>query len=512
MNTSSKHQVNNGDSFQRRHAVVLGGSLAGLLAARVLSDHFERVTLIERDVYPDTAEPRRGMPQANHVHGLLVRGRQILEELFPGVQDEMIAAGAPVVDMANEIAWYTRAGWGVRFSSEFQVLSFTRPLLDLHVLRRLRQNPKIEILDNTDVIRLTEGTSPNEIAGVLICPRSSESDRRVAKELAADLVVDATGRASRAPRWLNDLGYTTPQEIVIDANLGYASRLYRIPSDFRADWKCAYVQSAPPERKRGAILFSVENNRWLVTLTGGGGDHPPSDEAGFLEFARSLPVSTIYDAISDAEPISPIKTHRATQNRMRRYEQANTLPDNFLLLGDAVCAFNPVYGQGMTVALLGAVTMGTSLVEQCYLHPDGSLSDLSRRFQKQLAKVIEAPWMLATGEDYRYRETEGGAPTAMTRFMHGYMDQIIHLSTKSVTVRRVLMRAFNILVPPTALFHPRVLFRVLLNFIKPATEIRVWKKREIHENTNRNNCRDREISNSQPAPETSVVFSMRAPR
>ena len=448
-----------------KHAVVLGGSLAGLLAARVLADHFEHVTLIERDVYTENCETRRGIPQANHVHGLLARGRQIIEELFPGVQDEMIAAGAPVVDMANEIAWFTRAGWGVRFPSEFKVLAFTRPLLDLHVRRRLSQNPRVEIRDNTDVLRLIPGASKNQVAGVLICPRSSDSDRRVAKELRADLVVDATGRASRAPRWLSELGYAAPAETIIDAHLGYASRLYRIPEGFNCDWKCAYVQSAPPQRKRGAILFSVEDNRWLVTLTGGGGDHPPSDEAGFLEFARSLPVSTIYDAMCAAEPISPIKTHRATQNRVRRFDNAE-LPDNFLLLGDAVCAFNPVYGQGMTIASLGALTLQKNLIEQRRLHPDGNLIGLSRRFQKQLAKVNEAPWLMATGEDYRYRETEGGAPTAMTRFMHRYMDQVIQLSTHSVTVRRVLMRAFNILVPPTALFHPQVLFRVLLNVFK----------------------------------------------
>jgi 2-polyprenyl-6-methoxyphenol hydroxylase-like FAD-dependent oxidoreductase len=234
MNTSKKRPANRDGQTQGSHAVVLGGSLAGLLAARILSDHFERVTLIERDPYTDSAEPRRGMPQANHVHGLLVRGRQILEELFPGVQDEMIAAGAPVVDMAHEIAWFTRAGWGVRLSSEFRVLSFTRPLLDLQVRRRLNQNPRVEILDNTDVLRLIPGTSENEIAGVLICPRSSESDRRVAKELRADLVVDATGRASRAPRWLSDLGYTAPDEMVVNAHLGYASRLYRIPKEFNA--------------------------------------------------------------------------------------------------------------------------------------------------------------------------------------------------------------------------------------------------------------------------------------
>ena len=456
MNTRAKSD----GRAQGCHAVVLGGSLAGLLTARVLADHFEEVTLIERDVYPDTTAARRGIPQANHVHGMLARGRQILEELFPGVQDEMIAAGAPVVDIANEIAWFTPAGWGIRFPSDIMVLAFTRPLLDLHVQRRLAEHPRIKILDNTDVISLLPDSKENRLAGVLICPRASESDRRVAKELHADLVVDTTGRASRAPKWLEDLGYVPPEEIVIDAHLGYASRLYHIPENFAGDWQCAYVQAAPPDQKRGAILFKVEGNRWLVTLIGRAGELPPSDEQGFLEFARSLRVSTIYDAIRVAEPASPIKTHRATQNRLRRYERVKQLPENFLLLGDSVCAFNPVYGQGMTTAALGAMTLQGCLREQ-------NLNGLSRRFQKRLAKVIAAPWMLAIGEDYRYRETEGGSPSLTTRFMHRYMDRVVQLATYSVAVRTVLLRAFNMLTPPTALFQPRVLFRVLLQVFKP---------------------------------------------
>jgi 2-polyprenyl-6-methoxyphenol hydroxylase-like FAD-dependent oxidoreductase len=461
MNTRVKNRAKT-SAQTPSHAVVLGGSLAGLLAARVLADHFDHVTLIERDAYLENSEARRGIPQANHVHGLLVRGRQILEELFPGLQDEMIAAGAPLVDMAHEIAWFTPAGWGVRFPSELKVLAFTRPLLDLHVRRRLATNPRVEILDNTDVLRLLPDSRFNHLAGVLICPRASDADRRVAKELHADLVVDTTGRASRAPRWLKELGYEPPEEIVIDAHLAYASRLYNIPRNFDGNWHCAYVQAAPPERKRGAILFKVEDNRWLVTLVGRAGDQPPTDELGFLEYARSLPVSTIYDAIRIAEPASPIKTHRATQNRLRRYERVKELPENFLLLGDAVCAFNPVYGQGMTTAALGAMALHKTLREQ-----NGSLSGLSRRFQKRLAKINQAPWMLATGEDYRYRETVGGSPTLMTRFMHRYMDHVVQLATRSVAVRKLLLETFNMLVRPSALFRPRVLFRVMLDIFKP---------------------------------------------
>jgi 2-polyprenyl-6-methoxyphenol hydroxylase-like FAD-dependent oxidoreductase len=467
MNTRANSQV----KTDGQHAVVLGGSLAGLLAARVLTDHFERVTIIERDAYSETAEARRGIPQANHVHGLLLRGRQILEEFFPGLQDEMIAAGAPVVDAANEIAWFTPAGWGVRFPSDLQLLSFTRPMLDLYVRRHLARNPKVEIVDNTEVLRLIPGSSENQVAGVLICSRSSDADRRVAKELRADLVVDATGRASRAPRWLSDSGYSVLEEIVVDAHLGYASRLYQMPDNLDRDWKCVFVQNAPPERKRGAILFQVEDNRWLVTLIGGGRDYPPGDEVGFLDFARSLPVSTISDAIRSAEPLSPIKTYRGTNNRLRRFDKAKELPENFLLLGDAVCAFNPVYGQGMTIAAMGALTLHESLIEQRQRHPR-SLSGLARRFQKRLANVNETPWMLATAQDYRYRETVGGSPGRLTRFMHRYMDQVIELATRNVAVREVLLRTFNMLVPPSVLFHPQVLFRVV------GQMVRVSKKRE----------------------------------
>lgn len=466
MNTRGNREVQS--EVVGRHAVVLGGSLAGLLAARVLSEHFEHVTLIERDAYTDTPEVRKGIPQANHVHGLLLRGRQVLEEFFPGLQDEMIAAGVPLIDMANDIAWFTRAGWGVRFPSELKVLAFTRPVLDLHVRRRLAQNPKIEIADEMEVLGLLGNPIENRVAGVVVIPRVSDADRRVARELRADLVVDATGRASRAPRWLKDIGYEPPQETVVNAHLGYASRLYRIPENFDGDWVCAYVQSAPPRSKRGGILFRVEDNRWLLTLIGGGRDYPPSDEQGFLEFAESLRDPIIADAIRNAEPVSPIKTHRATENRVRHFESVKNLPENFVVLGDAACAFNPVYGQGMTIASLGALTLRQCLREQEEWEADGSQYLLSQRFQQRLAKVNKAPWMMATGEDYRYRETEGGAPGVMTRFMHWYMDRVLQLATREVAVRSVLLEVFNLLIPPSALFRRAILFRVIREAIRPA--------------------------------------------
>ena len=440
------------------HAVVLGGSLAGLLAARVLAEHFERVTVVERDAYPSGAAVRKGVPQASHVHALMRRGQQVLEGLFPGLLGELLADGAHLVDVAGEVAWLTPAGWGARFPSGLHIVGFTRPLLDLHVRRRLAYDPRVRVLEETETLRLLPGAGGVGVRGVQCRARRPGGAE---EELRADLVVDATGRGSRAPRWLEELGYDAPEETVVNGFLGYASRLYRVPEGFGSDWKGAYVQLAPPERTRGGIMLPVEGGRWLVTLLGGGRDYPPTDEEGFLEFARGLASPVMYDAIKGAEPLTPVRSHRATENRRRHYERLRRQPANFLVTGDAACAFNPVYGQGMTAAALGALALDESLREQRRRRAGGETGGLARRFQRRLAKANAAPWLLATGEDFRYRGVEGSAPTAATRLTHRYLDGVVRLATRDEVVRRVLLEIMHMLKTPPALFHPRVSLRVL---------------------------------------------------
>jgi 2-polyprenyl-6-methoxyphenol hydroxylase-like FAD-dependent oxidoreductase len=403
-------------------------------------------------------------------------GRQIVEQLFPGIHTEMMSWGAPLVDMANDVAWLTPQGWGVNFRSNLEVLSFTRPLLDLHVRQKLAANQRILIMQDSQVSGLTNDDK-DRVTGVLVSVRSQESGE-VDLRLPADLVVDATGRASRAPQWLKELGYPAPEEITVNAHLGYASRFYEIPEGFSATWKCVFVQAAPPERKRGGILFTVEGNRWLVTMIGGGGDYPPKDDEAFLDFARSLPEQRIYHAIRNANPLSSIKVHRGTENRLRQFDKLKRRPRNFIALGDAVCAFNPVYGQGMTIAAMGAMTLDESLRET-----GSNNEEFATRFQKQLAKVNAAPWMLATSEDFRYRETEGGTASRMTRFMHLYMDRVLKLSTFDQTVRHVLLQAFGMLVPPTALFHPTILFRVICHSLSTPFQPKRKKVERVSEGT-----------------------------
>lgn len=440
-------------------AVVIGGSLAGLLSARVLSDYFSRVTVVERDVYPEAIEARRGVPQSHHLHALLQRGKQILEQFFPGLSEELVADGAPVVDVANDVAWLTPAGWGVRFPSNMAAISFSRSLLDWHVRRRVRQIPNVAFIEGCDVEGLV--AEAGTVRGVAL--RSDEDGGHV---LPADFVVDASGRRSRAPKWLESLGYDAPPETVINARLGYASRLFRGVGSFKigaldTGAACTFIQAAPPHHKRGGIIFPIENGLWILTIVGGDADYPPSDEAGFLEFVRSLRSPIIYDAVKNAEPVTPVHTYRATENRRRHYEQLKRLPERFVVIGDAACAFNPVYGQGMSTAAIGAEALASLLAVR-----RGDLKGFASQFQRELARRNSAPWTMATGEDCRYEGTEGGRVDRMTRFMHGYMNCVMQLATKDVQVRRVLLEAFNLLIAPTALFRPSILFKVAAQALK----------------------------------------------
>ena len=443
-------------TIPRRHAVVVGGSMAGMLAARVLADHFEQVTLLERDHLPETPSHRKGLPQARHVHVLLERGRMALEWLLPGLTTDLLVAGALLLDNTGDLATLTPFGWGLRFRSGLQLLACSRDLIDWGIRRRVAALPNVHLRQEVDAAGLVAAADGQAVAGVRLRPRYGDMVRPDGEEeLAADLVAVASGRDARLPEWLAALGYATPQETVVNSFLGYATRLYRPPRDFRADWKGLHIQAAPPDHRRGGVVIPVEGGRWIVTLTGGDADYPPTDEAGFLDCARTLRIPDLYEAIKDAEPIGPIVGYRATENRLRHYDRVGRWPEGLIALGDAVCALNPVYGQGMTTAALGA-----EVLDRCLRRsraPRGILPGTSLKFQRELARTIAVPWLLATGTDYRFRGTEGPPRRRSTRMMHHYVDALIRLSTRKAGVRRRLTEVFHLLRPPSALFGPGVL-------------------------------------------------------
>ncbi|BAZ47504.1 hypothetical protein NIES4103_01050 [Nostoc sp. NIES-4103] len=439
------------------HAVVIGSGIAGLLAARVLTNHFAKVTIIERDYLSSQSEPRRGVPQSQQPHLLLTRGQIILEQLFPGIKDELATHEATLIDWTADFKWLLPGGWNPGFSSGITSRTCTRNLLETVIRQRLFSNKKVEFLEGTTVINLLTDTTQSFVKGV--CLRDSKG---VEVNLNTQLVVDASGRKSHAIKWLKNLGYEVPQETKINSFLGYASRLYQVSDDSYLDYKALYIMPKAPTNPRGAVLYRVESNRFLVNLIGVGRDYPPTDEDGFLNFAQSLRSPQIYEAIKNALPLSPINGYQGTDNCWRHYERLPKFLENFIVLGDAVCAFNPVYAQGMTVAALGALTLDECLKKHKRFSGNGNISlGLSRRFQKQLAKVNAEPWLASTGYDLRWPKTEGGKASFVTRLMQRYMDQIMIVAVKNAFVYKLLIEVIHLLKPPTVFFQPAILTQVL---------------------------------------------------
>jgi pimeloyl-ACP methyl ester carboxylesterase/2-polyprenyl-6-methoxyphenol hydroxylase-like FAD-dependent oxidoreductase len=428
-------------------AIVIGGSMAGLLAARVLADRFAEVVIVDRDTFPDDAAFRKGVPQSRHLHVLLARGAQILEELLPGFRADLAAAGAVPVRWPADVGLLGAAGWATRRTRSQTLISSRREQVEHVVRRHVIAKPSVDVLENADVIGLLTGRSGSSVAGVRIRSRDDHAEQ----DLEAGLVVDASGRGSQAPAWLEELGCGATRQTVVDSFLGYASRIYARDPTMEREWRALFLQPKPPTGTRGGGLFPIENDQWHVTVAGVGRDYPPTDEPGFLEFARSLRSTVLYETIRDLQPISTVSAYRRTENQLRHFDELRSWPEGFVVLGDAACCFNPVYGQGMTVAATEA------LVLQGWLKDGTPAHD----FQQRLAKAIANPWLLATGEDFRYPTTEGGRPNAVTRLMHRYLDRVNATSTTDPVVARAFNNVVQMVARPTLLFHPEVVARTL---------------------------------------------------
>jgi 2-polyprenyl-6-methoxyphenol hydroxylase-like FAD-dependent oxidoreductase len=443
------------------HAIIIGGSLAGLLASRVLAKHFDRVSIVEGDFLPEKPAPRPGIPQSRHLHVLLNRGKIILEEFFPGLEKELVAAGAPSLD-PRSIGWFSPAGWAPHFTPDLNdLIMFSRDLLDWQIRRRLAENTNVHFLEGGTVTGLLANASRADVTGVSVRFRDRHNRANIhAENLYADLVVDAGGKVSKTPQWLKSLGYEPPQETTIKAFVGYASRIYE-GSGKLADTAPVFVATAPPFRTRGGGIFPIEGNRWLAILIGGDRDYPPADEAGFLEFARTLPTPTIYDAIKDAEAITPVYSYRGTENRLRHYERLRRYPENLIIIGHAVCAFNPIYGQGMTVAALDAQMLDKCLQKQRERYPEGDLTGFARQFQQKLAKLHTLPWTLAISQDSRYRGSEGAKLNLATRLTIDYMDLVLKVLVRDAKVCQAFLEVVHMIESPAVLFHPSIAVKAI---------------------------------------------------
>lgn len=435
------------------HCVVLGGSVGGLLAARVLSDAFDRVTVVERDRLPHDEENRRGVPQGRHAHALLPAGAAVLDDLFPGLLDDFEARGAPVVRQAAEMHFAPGGhllSQNARYAPTYQP---SRPQLEGLVRARVRALPNVEVVDQCEAVDLISTSGADRrVTGVRVLRKAHHAE----EPLAADLVVDATGRTGRSTVLLPQLGYEPPQEQRLEVDIKYVSRSFRLPPGRIAPTKVVIV-GARPGRPTGLTFLEHAADRWMLTLIGYGGHHPPTDPDAFLEFAGRLLPPAVLAAVREAEPLDQPVAHRFPASTRRRYEWLSRFPAGLLVFGDAICSFNPVYGQGMSAAALQATALRDSLARGA----DG----LAGRFFKSAGRRIEVAWHMAVGGDLALPEVQGPRP-ARTKVINAYLERVLTLAETDPVVAERFARVSSLLAPPTLLLSPAVAGRVLFSALR----------------------------------------------
>jgi 2-polyprenyl-6-methoxyphenol hydroxylase-like FAD-dependent oxidoreductase len=406
-------------------AVVLGGGVAGLLAAAALAHRYIGVTVVERDVLPQGPAHRRGVPQGRHVHGLLPQGLRVVEELLPGFTDRIVAAGGHLGDILGNTRWYLNGRKLHQARTGLDAVSASRPLIEGTIRDLVLALPGVTLLDGHDVVGVTARQ------GAVTGARLTSLHGAGSRVMPADLVVDATGRGSRAPHWLADLGLPGPPEESVRIDLAYTTRIFDVPDGLFGD-DIVVATARFPGQHRSAVMQRLEGGRALVTLAGVHGERAPADLAGFISYAASLPVPDTADVVRAATPTGDATTYRFPTYVRRRYERLATLPAGLLVLGDAACAFNPVYGQGMSVAAMCAGALRTAVEPVDF-------------FAMQ-ARLLDAPWTLAAGAD---------APTPSEP-----LRRLQLAAVHDAQLAEAFIRVTALVDPPSALFAPWIAERL----------------------------------------------------
>ncbi|OXR41575.1 putative epoxidase LasC [Nocardia cerradoensis] len=435
-----------------QQAIVCGASMSGLLAARVLSDFYEQVTLVERDPLPDGPEQRRGVPQARHFHALLSTGSNVLGQLFPGLLEELVSAGANV--LANEPSRvYVRLGRHELSGSDkyadpasLVVYQPSRPFLDSHVRRRVRAIDNVKVLDSHGVVAPMTDRA-RRVTGARVVNRHTGEETG----LTAELVVDAMGRSAHTPVFLDNLGCERPIEQRYPVHLSYASQFLRVPPDMVGD-KLGFSISPLPERPVGVVAVAYEHDTWILTLFGVDGHKLPHDLPGVIDCAAQFAPPSLIAALRSAEPLGSMSAQHYPASTWRRYDKMRQFPAGLLVMGDAICSFNPVYMQGMTMAALQAVALRNCLTERD--------ADLSRRFFKATAKQIGPVWRGNRFTDFTVSQGDGWRRVPR-RLLNWPIDKAQEAAANDPAVAEAVLRVMHFVDPPARLARPSFLRRLV---------------------------------------------------
>lgn len=442
-------------------AVVVGAGMAGLTSARALAGYFERVLILERDGLPAVAVNRAGIPQGKHIHVLLAGGQRALEALFAGFGDDLARSGAVPVRVASELRT-ERPGYDPFPLRDFgwDVYWMSRPLIEHTVRDHVRATPNVEIREGCRVTEYVAGRAPSTVGAVRWTASNGATETT-----ESDLVVDASGDARVTLESLRSIGQGAPNETTIGVDIAYSTAVFEIPDDAPTDWKGVYCFPEVPKSGRAALMAPIEGHRWMLTLAGRGGDPPPGDPDGFMAFARSLRMPTIYDAIKDAKRVEEVSRFRFPESRYRHYD-AGRFPDGLLPIGDAICRFNPVYGQGMSVAAQQAHAL-RQLLDARHSAPN-PLHGLAQAFLEQSDALIETPWANAAVPDLAYPETRGDRPTDLGQRLR-FGAALTALAARDPAVHKLVIEVGQLLKPRSVYRDPDLVSKVSAIMTAPST-------------------------------------------
>lgn len=456
--------------MQFHRAIVVGGSISGLLAAKVLARKFDEVLVLEADLLPKYPENRKGVPQSPQPHILFSKGYRIIENLLPGIGNDLIQAGAIPVDWAKEFSLYSGDyGWNATSKEFSNLVSYTcsRTLLELCIRNKIKYDDKIRIIELNKVVGLEYNSVINKIFGVKV----KKIKTKVIESIKSDLVIDASGRGSKLFRWLDDLGIDIPNETIVNPLLGYATCRFQVPEGHDLKWKVMLISHSPPSYNRLGYVARIEHNEIIATLGGYGRDYPSADISDFYEYASALPSPEFFDVINLCKQISPVYLYRHTVNVMRHYERI-LMPHGLVVIGDSYCSLNPAYGQGITSSALGV----NELNKWLDLYSSQSRINISPNiFQKQLEKSVLPQWNLCVNQDLGFESTFCSDPILLKKtrksskfplnIIYKYVNALLSGSTKDPRLNYVLVEVSHLVKPLSAFFRPKIVFLVLKSYL-----------------------------------------------